>query len=78
MLLNKKEDIMSEQELKGINKLKNTKFVQFFSNIWTKFKTKHPEIATFCVFFLSSNAVTIIQMILQIALSAILLSTALL
>lgn len=72
---------MSEQELKGLkkfgNNIKNSKFIQFFINLWSKFKTKHPEIATFLVFFISSNAVTIIQMILQIALSAILLSTAL-
>ena len=58
-------------------KLKKSKFIQFFVKIWSNFKIKHPEIATFLVFFLSSNAVTFIQMILQIALSAILLSTAL-
>lgn len=67
---------MSEQEkVSFMTKLKNTKFIQFFINIWTKFKDKHPEIATFIVFFLSSNFVTIIQMILQIILSKILQST---
>ena len=40
-----------------------------------KFKTKHPEITTFIIFFIASNAVTIIQMILQVILSSILLST---
>ena len=69
---------MSEQtETCFLEKLKNTKFIQFFINLWTKFKTKHPEISTFLVFFISSNAVTIIQMLLQIILSSILLSTAL-
>ena len=72
---------MDNQELKNdkklIDKIKESRLVKGLSNIWHKFKTKHPEIATFLVFFLSSNAVTIIQMILQIALSAILLSTAL-
>lgn len=67
---------MSEQEkVSFMTKLKNTKFIQFFISIWTKFKGKHPEIATFIVFFLSSNFVTIIQMILQIILSKILQST---
>ncbi|MBO5712424.1 MAG: GtrA family protein [Acholeplasmatales bacterium] len=70
-----------EQELKGFkkfwDKFKNTKFCQFFVRGWNKFKAKHPEIARFIVFFLSSNAVTIIQMLLQIILSAILLKTAL-
>lgn len=59
------------------NKEQGNKFIKFFINLWIKFKTKHPEISTFIVFFISSNAVTIIQMILQIALSAILLKTAL-
>ena len=72
---------MSEVELtkfqKIMNKIKETKFIQFFINLWNKFKTKHPEIAQFFVFFLSSNAVTIVQMVLQIVLSSILLSTAL-
>ena len=72
---------MDNQELQNdkklIDKIKESRLVKGLSNIWNKFKTKHPEIATFLVFFLSSNAVTIIQMILQIALSAILLSTAL-
>lgn len=67
---------MSEQEkVSFMTKLKNTKFIQFFINIWTKFKGKHPEIATFIVFFISSNIVTIIQMVLQIILSNILEST---
>lgn len=72
---------MENQEIKGIKrffqKIGNSKFIMFFKNSWNKFKEKHPEIATFIVFFLSSNFVTIIQMILQIVLSAILLSTSL-
>ena len=55
--------------------IKNNKFINFFKNIWNRFKTKHPEIATFIVFFISSNIVTIIQMVLQIILSNILEST---
>ena len=55
--------------------IKNNKFINFFKNIWNKFKTKHPEISTFIVFFISSNIVTIIQMVLQIILSNILEST---
>lgn len=55
--------------------IKNNKFINFFKNIWNRFKTKHPEISTFIVFFISSNIVTIIQMVLQIILSNILEST---
>ena len=55
--------------------IKNNKFINFFKNIWNKFKTKHPEMSTFIVFFISSNIVTIIQMVLQIILSNILEST---
>jgi len=55
--------------------IKNNKFINFFKNIWNKFKTKHPELSTFIVFFISSNIVTIIQMVLQIILSNILEST---
>ena len=64
-----------EEQVK--NKEHGNKIINFFIDMWTKFKTKHPEISTFIVFFISSNAVTIIQIILQIALSAILLKTAL-
>ena len=56
-------------------KFKDTKFIQMFVKFWDGFKGKHPEIATFLVFFLSSNFVTIIQMILQIVLSKILQNT---
>ena len=55
--------------------IKKNKFINFFKNIWNKFKTKHPELSTFIVFFISSNIVTIIQMVLQIILSNILEST---
>ena len=55
--------------------IKNNKFINFFKNIWNRFKTKHPELSTFIVFFISSNIVTIIQMVLQIILSNILEST---
>ena len=68
-----------KEELKGIKKLfhnfKKTSFAKFFVKIWFKFKSSHPEIARFFVFFMSSNFVTIIQMILQIILSAVLLKT---
>ena len=56
-------------------KIKGSKFIRFFVNLWQKFKEKHPEISTFLVFFLASNAVTFLQMFLQIILSAILLNT---
>ena len=52
-----------KKENKFLTSLKNTKFIQFFAGIWNKFKQKHPEIATFLVFFISSNFVTIIQML---------------
>ncbi len=55
--------------------VKNKKFIEFFKSIWNNFKTKHPEVATFIVFFISSNIVTIIQMVLQIILSNILQTT---
>ncbi len=34
-------------------------------NIWTKFKDNHPTIAQFLVFFVVSNGVTVLQMILM-------------
>ena len=43
-----------------MEKIKEMKVVKFFSKLWNKFKEKHPDIATFLVFFLSSNVVTFI------------------
>ena len=40
-------------------------------NIWTKFKTKYPTIAEFIVFFIISNGVTVLQMIMMPVFKAI-------
>lgn len=46
-------------------KLSQTKFCVGCSNIWRKFKAKHPNIAQFLVFFILSNGVTLLQLILM-------------
>ena len=43
-------------------KIGNWKFFRWCANVWTKFKTKHPNIAQFLVFFILSNGVTILQL----------------
>ncbi|MDY0074918.1 MAG: hypothetical protein WC992_06405 [Acholeplasmataceae bacterium] len=38
---------------------------RWFVTIWKKFKTKHPTLAQFLVFFMLSNGVTVLQLILM-------------
>ena len=44
---------------------------------WSRFRTKHPTLAQFLVFFVLSNGVTILQMVLMPLLKALLDQTAL-
>lgn len=46
-------------------KVKNVKIVAKTSDLWNKFKKKHPNFAQFFVFFMLSNGVTVLQMILM-------------
>lgn len=47
------------------------------SGIWTRFKEKHPSVAQFLVFFLLSNGVTVLQMVMMPLLKSIFEGTAL-
>lgn len=50
----------SKKEPNGYKKL-----IQNVSNIWAKFKEKHPNIAQFLVFFMLSNGVTVLQLVMM-------------
>lgn len=41
------------------------KFGHWVSNLWKHFKEKHPNVAQFLVFFMLSNGVTVLQLILM-------------
>ena len=41
------------------------KLGHWFVNVWKNFKTKHPTMAQFVVFFILSNGVTVLQLILM-------------
>lgn len=41
------------------------KLIRNISNIWAKFKEKHPNIAQFLVFFMLSNGVTVLQLVMM-------------
>lgn len=47
------------------NKLVQTRFIQWCVRVWKTFKKKHPNIAQFFVFFMLSNGVTVLQMVLM-------------
>lgn len=44
------------------SKIKNWKFFRWCSDVWGRFKKKHPNIAQFLVFFILSNGVTVLQL----------------
>ena len=46
-------------------KTKNNKLVAGTIGLWASFKEKHPGIAQFLVFFILSNGITVLQMILM-------------
>ncbi|MBW4258533.1 hypothetical protein KTG15_12685 [Methanobacterium sp. YSL] len=41
------------------------RFKQWVSNLWKQFKEQHPNIAQFLVFFMLSNGVTVLQLVLM-------------
>lgn len=41
------------------------RFKQLVSNLWKQFKEQHPNIAQFLVFFMLSNGVTVLQLVLM-------------
>lgn len=45
--------------------IKNNKLIAGAAGIWTRYKDKHPNIAQFLVFFMLSNGITVLQMILM-------------
>lgn len=46
-------------------KVKNNKIIAGPIGLWSKYKEKHPDIAQFLVFFMLSNGVTVLQMLLM-------------
>lgn len=56
-------------------KLGQSRFVQWWVNLWKKFKKRFPNVAQFLVFFMLSNGVTVLQMILMPILKAIFAKT---
>lgn len=45
--------------------LRNNRVISWMTGVWKGFKTNHPNIAQFLVFFLLSNGVTVLQMVLM-------------
>jgi len=45
--------------------MKDIKSTNIFKKVWTGFKTKYPVIAQFLVFFMISNGVTVLQLIMM-------------
>lgn len=48
-----------------MSNLENSKVIAGSVKPWIKFKTKHPTVAQFVVFFMLSNGITVLQMILM-------------
>lgn len=46
-------------------KIGNSRFCRWWMSGWRKFKEKHPNVAQFLIFFILSNGVTVLQMILM-------------
>ena len=58
--------ILTKGEKFKVGSIKFIKAVQyFFFSVWRKFKTKHPGVAQFLVFFMLSNGVTLLQLALM-------------
>lgn len=51
--------------MSNVNIKENNNIVAKTKNLWLKYKERHPEIAQFLVFFLLSNGITALQMILM-------------
>lgn len=48
-----------------LDALANTRFIKWVQGLWESFKESHPQIAQFFVFFMLSNGVTVLQMVLM-------------
>lgn len=57
--------------------IKENKVSTSVINVWTNFKEKHPELSQFLVFFIVSNGITILQMIVMPILKGVLDQTSL-
>lgn len=51
--------------MSNVNIKENNNIVAKTRNLWLKYKEKNPVIAQFLVFFLLSNSITVLQMILM-------------
>lgn len=54
-----------------LKQLANTRFIRWIVRVWENFKEKHPNFAQFFVFFMLSNGVTVLQMIMMPVFKAI-------
>lgn len=57
--------------MSNMNIKENKKIVEKTKSLWLKYKKEHPGIAQFLVFFLLSNGITVLQMILMPILKSI-------
>ena len=54
-----------------LDKIEELRLVQWYVRVWSDFKKNHPEIAQFLVFFIISNGITVLQMIMMPMFKAI-------
>jgi putative flippase GtrA len=60
------EELKKESKIGAFfRKIGETKFIQWWIKGWKKFKKRFPNLAQFFVFFMLSNGVTVLQMILM-------------
>lgn len=57
--------------------IKNNKIVAGTASFWNNYKEKHPNIAQFLVFFMLSNGITVLQLVLMPVFKSIFAKTAL-
>lgn len=73
--VNQQEQVNDDSNKGFFKKIGQSGFVQWWVNLWKKFKKKYPNVAQFFVFFMLSNGVTVLQMLLMPALKAIFATT---
>lgn len=73
--VNQNEQVNDDSNKGFFKKIGQSGFVQWWVNLWKKFKKKYPNVAQFFVFFMLSNGVTVLQMLLMPALKAIFATT---
>lgn len=75
--MNRVENQQEKKRHGFASKIGQLRLCQFLANTWRKFKKNHPNIAQFLVFFMLSNGITILQILLMAVLRPILSNTGL-